>query len=442
MTLNSRETASVIIFTAMVLVVVASSRSRRDLAVTLGRVAQALAGRVVILTFVLYVAWVAAAVTLAWRVGLWGADQLKETILIALLVGVPLLFGCVSATDGAAISRRALSATLGVGALTAAYLNLAAFALGWELALQTVVLVLTLTVVVAESGVGQANGCASPAKIALGSIGLVVLVITAIEALRQNSRADWSGQFHDFALSVWLPLACLPLLYVLALLAALEMALLRISGRAPKDHTPLGVRIALVAGFRMRLLYARAFASQWIDRVAAANGYRQATMTMREYRYAIQEHRYAERRRLARLSTLAGVPGRGLEGWLDRREFAETKRLLSDVWMWAASAERSKGRYDAKALSDLLPREASLLPQDRPIVVEVSPDGNAWRAWRSTPGGYVFGTGGRRGSDQWEYDGPELPRTFPGESDHQWRDRQVEEASDEWAIDDDPIQLA
>jgi hypothetical protein len=71
-------------------------------------------------------------------------------------------------------------------------------------------------------------------------------------------------------------------------------------------------------------------------------------------------------------------------------------------------------RYRPYLLTRIGDFERQGLPAEHGIVMEVRKDGQAWYAYRRTVTGWVLGIGARKAPpDQWFYDGPEPPKSYP-----------------------------
>lgn len=119
-----------------------------------------------------------------------------------------------------------------------------------------------------------------------------------------------------------------------------------------------------------------------------------------------------------RLRRYAGSDETDREGRrLDRREFKET----TDALRWVATCQmgwyRRNDRYRPDLL-DLLSDDFTRhgLPSESGITMRVAKKGQAWYAWRRTITGRCFAIGSSGPPpDQWELDGPEPPKGFPGQ---------------------------
>lgn len=127
--------------------------------------------------------------------------------------------------------------------------------------------------------------------------------------------------------------------------------------------------------------------------------------------------------------------------WLDRREFHETKEVLTTLSFNQTGWYRNHiKRYQGEAARVVPSVTRRGLSEDHGIQLRVRSDGQAWFAWRCTPGGYHFGVGGTVGGDaHWQYDGQQPPTCYPGKSHRGWRDTLLEDRSPEWTYNDGPI---
>jgi hypothetical protein len=157
------------------------------------------------------------------------------------------------------------------------------------------------------------------------------------------------------------------------------------------------------------------------DRRAGQGSIRGGMEAVRAFRTERDGRLSRERSQLARREALAGVEGTDLEGrQLDRREFEETQ----DALRWIATCQmgwynqRKHYRRDLMTFVNDFSRQG--LPADHGIVMRVRKDGKAWYAYRRTPSGWVLGIGANKGTpDQWFYDGPHPPKSYP-QPGHGW----------------------
>ncbi|MDX2400271.1 hypothetical protein [Microbacterium algeriense] len=437
MELTSREIATLILFAAVIGLAFVVSPDRRGLLRLIGDALVALGAWKVWVPIIVYFVYSSAIVALAAGWGIWSSAQLKDTVVAVLFTGLPILFSATKFKDGAAVFKRVIREVLGVAALLVFYLGFAPFPLWVELILQAVLgFLLVMSAVAARKAETAVVGKAANA---LGVIvGLGVLIYVTIQVLAQPGSIDWAGEAAAFAVSVWLPLAQIPFVYVFSVVAVYETALMRLRLNNKLVAPPLRVRLALVLGLRGSLRYAASFSGLWIPRVAKERSFADARSTMSAFRSAVRtrdHQRRDRRRRLRRLAGAAGVDASGL--WLDRREFVETKSALDDLYFMQVGVRRNgQGRY----LDDpsLLLTSWSLrgLPDEHGIAIHTDGGADRWYAFRRTIGGFHFGVGGRRDSDErWQYDGPGPPSDFSIEGTG-WREITGTGRSAEWSFDD------
>lgn len=162
---------------------------------------------------------------------------------------------------------------------------------------------------------------------------------------------------------------------------------------------------------------------------------------MREFRRAVKQRDRrleAYNQRQLRMAGHDGADEHGLR--LDRREFAATKRELTNLCFMQMGWYRNQGnRYRAELLDIMGDLSSKGLPTDHGIRLAVRRDGQAWRAWRQTPGGWYFGVGGTRELlHQWQYDGPNPPSGYPSPKSPGWINTTLDDNSPEWRQDDEP----
>lgn len=136
MELTSRELATGIVVVAFVLLALLLTKDRKELLRPLLGVVKAFAAWKVWTVVLAYLIFVAAVVVLAHSVGVWSGDLLKDTLIIAFFVGLPILLNSAKFRDGLGVVKHVVKEVLDVAALLVVYLNLAPFPLWGELILQ------------------------------------------------------------------------------------------------------------------------------------------------------------------------------------------------------------------------------------------------------------------------------------------------------------------
>ncbi|MDD2818715.1 MAG: hypothetical protein PHN51_07965 [Candidatus Nanopelagicales bacterium] len=376
----------------------------------------------------------------AYRLGLWSVELTKDTVIVIVFAGLPLVFAAGKFDGGKQIMRKVATEVLGISALLVVYLSLALFPLWAEILLQSLLLILVMLVTVGarQASTAKLTGCLNAI---VASITLGVAIYVALQVYWNFGSYDWTEEARTFALSIWLPIALIPFVYIWGFRMACELTLLRVRWQGEDRSVPRRVQLAIVLGFLGSLRYATRFKLHWIGDLARETSFRGAWRAMREFRRAVRVNRRAERARKARLERFAGVVGLDSAGLqLDRREFHETKDGLIDVYYTQSGYFSQHRRYESDAEAIFRLSLLSKLPDEHQIQFRVSKDRRTWRAWRQTPAGYVFAVGGTKDINQeWRFDGDDPPEDFPRQGGRRWRDMMIEDESPEWAKDDAPI---
>jgi len=376
------------------------------------------------LAVLVLVGWTAGVVYLGYLVGAWNRDLLKDTIAWFVVYGVATVFAATQAAKEDRYFRRALLSTLAVSALMQFTLNLHAFHFAVELLLQPVVTLLFLLGVVAAMEPGTL-----PVKKLVDWL-LVIVGLWVVVATSEGLSDSWRGidprqTGLAFAFSIWLPLAMLPFVYVLALTLTYGTIFKLTSFRNERRRPPLAVRMAIIYGLNGNLRAVNDLPQHHLQfrAISRSRSFRQALGHVREYQWAREHRRREEEIEAARIAWYAGDKRRRADGTLlDQREFEVTKNALRWIQTCHLGHYNDRARY-RQDLMDLLGNfRQQGLPPDSGITMHVSKNGQSWYAWRRTPSGYVLGIGANDGrANEWLYESWEPPRGFPGR-DSSWGD--------------------
>lgn len=306
MEFTSREIATGIIAAAFILLSIALNKDRKGLPRSLRQVAKAFAAWKVWTVVLAYLVFVAGVVVLAQAIGLWSGALLKETLIVGLLVGVPILFHSTEFKDGLAVVKHVVKKVLGITAILAVYLNLAPFPLWGELILQIFLLFCMMLAIV-----GKKNPKTAPVgkffETLTALIGIGLLAYVTAKVASHFNEFNWEREASTFALSVWLPISLIPFIYLFGLMATCEATLVRMKFHNAGKALPLSTRLGFLLGVRGSLLYASTFTGHWLSQLANQKSFRDASRTMREYRQSVRHNAQQNRERHGRLSKLAGT---------------------------------------------------------------------------------------------------------------------------------------
>lgn len=421
--LTNRETASLILLLLLCIGLLTWGRSRRVLLPGVRDVLKALVAPVLLLTIGLYFTYTVAIVIFAASLGLWSFEwNLKDTIIISIFVGLPLLFNAHKLTNGRALVGKVIRGSAGITALLIFYLSIDSLPLWGELITQFIIILLTLLSSIPK----RDEATQSVIKICsslLTFIGFSLLIYTTIQLVKNWQIYNLTEIISSFALSIWLPAALIPLIYILAFMMICENLFNSLAIINDRKKPKLQVMLALFLSLRMSTHLAANFNGQWRSKAAKAKSVRQMRVIMKEYKKSliqIESKRKSHKNRLIRFAGVVGVDEHGLQ--LDRREFAATKKALNQLYFMQMGWHRNRlGHFKSDMLDLLALSPIRGLPENHGIVMKVRKDKQAWRAWRRTKGGWYFGVGGtKKLEDEWQYFGPNPPTEFPSVNSLTW----------------------
>jgi len=431
--LNEREVATAIVLATLIVAGLVNPKTRGGLLSGFAGVGKALWNRQVIGVLVAYIAWVSLCVLAAFTVGLWQGSLLKDTILTALVVGLPLLFRALNNKSGGLLLRDVGKEAVSLSAFVGFYVNLSPLPLWAEILLQVVLILLVFTQVAVQrsdpsTGQKALSGCVN---FALVAVGLGLIVWSTVRLASQWPTLDQKELILQLFLAVWLPLALFPFLYGFAYLAAVEGILLRVSRL--NEGVSWREKAGILMGLSFSLRTAKAFNGVHLQ-LRGERTFRGAVSHARNVRDDLDRREAKALDQLQSLDALAGVAGADADGaQLDRREFDGTKKALR--WLHTCQSgwyERQGNRFwGAERTDDMLrPLSRYGLPDDHGLIVETTPDRTRWRGWRILPSGWVLGIGATDRTSQFLYAGSAPPASWPGEGP-EW----IDAGRQEWLVD-------
>jgi hypothetical protein len=345
-----------------------------------------------------------------------GGDLLKDTIIILFGAGFPLLFSSIRAKSGVEIIGHIRRETLTLSTFFLFYLNMESLPLWGELISQPVVVLLSVMTAFAQRDekAQRVVGCFS---IPLLLIGLGLIAWTTVQTVTNWDELDWLELLAQLAISVWLPFAMFPYLYVVAFYVATETILKRLLWT--NKEMPFRARLGVLVGLRGSVRWAKELTGRY-NHVARARSFSAALSEMRDFRNDVTRREKSEADRLADLEGFSGQAGVDATGaQLDRREFDGTKRALQFIHTAQGLRYERRGETFWDDLTDMVVSPVSKwdLPVRHGIVVQTTSDKKNWRAWRRLPSGWVLGIGAAGRFGEYRYAGAEPPTTWPGASD-------------------------
>jgi hypothetical protein len=318
MDLTNRDVAFLIwlaVFAAWVL-------GRRDTRNSVTNVLRVLQGKLAVL-FGAYAIYIAIAVVVAQRLGIWNVGLLKETIAWFIVPGLVLLFGFTRSYKERSYYRRALVRVIGLTAAIEFYINLAEFPLLVEL-----LLVPALFFLVALSAVAGLKPGTRPAKrfvdALLAIVGVAILVGTGVWLADHWNTLDKTEFTLSFALPIWLTFVAVPFVMLFSLYANYETTFVRIDHATKHDpQARRRAKLALMASFHVRNRALYAFTGRAPAELAEAKNWAEARRIIAYHRADARVREANEDLAAKKLARYAGISGTDWEGHpLDQREFA------------------------------------------------------------------------------------------------------------------------
>lgn len=277
--LNSRETATAVIIAVALVAVLLYEPSRRRVPSVFRA---AFHWRLGVL-WAVYVGYSVLVVWVASRLNAWDASMLKDTVLVVVGTGLPLLFSANKMRDGPEFVSSTVRRTIGWSAIIGLYVNLAAFSFWVELPLQLVVI---------AAGAGDAVATRMPDSRAVRRLFRAVMTVAGVAVLWHTTsvvigwtRQEWVATGRVAAMAVWFVVALLPLVYTVAywMRCGQISCFLRVQNPGNR-RPPLRVRFAMVMGLRGSVRLAHAFAGRWYGRVGRMHGYGETVEAMGSFR--------------------------------------------------------------------------------------------------------------------------------------------------------------
>lgn len=421
MDLTNRDVAFLVWLAVVAVVVLARPGGRKGIA----DIAGALHGKVGTI-LVAYAAYIAAAVAVAYLLGFWNLDLLKETVAWFLVPGLVLVFGFTKAYEGGGYYRRTLLRVIGLTAVVEFYVNQAAFPLWVELLLLPAVVFLS-----AMSAVARLRPEAQIAKRfvdrLMAILGLIILTGTTAYLVRQWALLDTTQLAFSFALPIWLTLASLPFIFLFSLFANYELIFVRIDFFSKDDpRARRRAKLALIATYGLRNRELHRFAGAGPQELVRAESWGEARRVIAFYRAQARLEEAKKDLAAKRISRYAGVEGTDWEGRpLDKREFEETKEALDRLHAFH-SAQHNSGRYRKDLMTVVVGLLSKTFPESE-IFMRIGPKGRSWWAWRRTVGSWVLGIGAAGAPpDLWTWESADPPEHPPGPGTD-WRHRGFDE---------------
>ena len=391
----------------------------------------------IIVPFTVYFAYSIGVIALANHLKLWHNSLFIDTVIIILFVGVPMFMNANTAKDADSLIKKALRDAVGISALLVFYIGLEPFSLFGELILLPIISLLSILSIAARKPEQK------PAKRlfdgALAILGVWLIWRTTAVIISSWSNKEVHQSTEELLLSVLLPLALLPTVYVFATVMRYESLAYSLPSFNDKKRIPLYVWAAIIVHLNAHLGLLGNFIGMWRQQLAQTNNYREASICLRKFKKAvrIRDRKMRDyRKHMRKMTGVRGVNSEGLQ--IDRREYQESKTSLrSLLYMQMGQFKNIHHHYNPDFPVEIA---VSGLPNDNHgIHMKVRGDKRAWFAWRQMPNGYYFGVGGTQHVDHvWFYDGIDQPTNHPSKRAKGWTKSVNSSTSVEWRYNDEP----
>jgi hypothetical protein len=416
--LTNRELASLLLIGAIALYATLGQRGAKA-RMAIGSVISLLLQPAILIVLGLYVAWILSSLIPASRIGLWDGGVWKTTILWLIFTGFGLIAGLSDAVHKPGYFRRALLRTVEIAALVGFFAGLRSFPLLVEVPAQALAFLMTGVSVVAREP--EHRQVRSLANGYLVTFGVTAVVWSTVSLLSELDEVDGAGLAREFLLPIWITPVSLAFVYGFAVYDAQRTTwrLLRLHQR---DGPIWGQRLAVLLRCNVRLGALRSVRGISLTTVARSGGFRPAWTEITRARKRQRAEAVEAARAAKRLVDNAGLEGTDDDGHqLDQREFVETRgalRWLSTCQMGQYRNNGGSYRRDIVNIAEFTFTQDGL-PEEHGVEACVSDDGQRWYGWRQTPSGWWLAIGAAGPPpDQWLYDGPEPPSSFP--TDERW----------------------
>lgn len=278
--INDREIATLILLIASFMFCLAIPSIRKSL----GGVVRAFVQSKIVTVMLSFLAYALLLVWFSAHIGLWDFKLIIDTILVMLAVGFPMLLGAAQAKDGTILVRKVIQATISSSAIIAFYINLVSLNIVGELLVQIVGTLVALLSLVAKHQGGKSLIVGRFMDGVLAVIGLSLLMFTTVNLVENWKDLDLKTTGLTLAMSIWLPLALLPFIYVISFYAATDTVFTMLLYSNERKKPNWKARLAVLIGFHANVRYAYNFTGEWRADVASLTSYRAAREVMKKYR--------------------------------------------------------------------------------------------------------------------------------------------------------------
>lgn len=391
MDFSNREIASAIVFMAVLLIAFLLSKDKHSVPNAMINVLKAFCCKQILIVFALYLAYSISLFYLAYEIGIWDFDLLKDSFIEFLFIGIPAIFVAAESRSEKDIFKRVFLTEVGLAAFLSFYLNLESFNILGEIALQATIFFLTVLQIISKKR-NEYRVVYKLSTFILSVIGFCLIVSLTFQLSMNFFQHDWFFELRAFFLTLWFPVLMLPFLLILAYYSSFETMYRRLSFVA-KD-VPLSYKLILVGAFSFRMKYIKHFAGMWAFKLKDCGSVKEVRNLLKEYKTELKHRIKREREKAAFFKEGEGKKGY-LQGglWSDRTMLKRIKRELDLIGTHQATYWRDNGIYR----SDIKGLVEACTPDGCRSGFYVQPDGKLWACWMTNPTGFTLGLGSLQG---------------------------------------------
>lgn len=276
---TTREWATLTLFAALMALTIWKGNGAK----AFGGVLRAMVQPSLLVIFALYAAAVTAAVWLTSYVGLWQPVMLKDTIVWAMAVGLPLTMSVMDSKVFKVFLGGAAKKALGFGAVASLYLSLLTFSYGFELLLQA-----WLFIVGALSVMAHHKDEYRPIRFLFDFLlTATVLWMVIRTGLSIADGLDVVSPIRTFLALVTLTALLMPWTYVLGLIANAEKTIKMVTFFSEKRHDRrprITVHLAYLLFVAPRFSHASHFLGRWWTELADAPDWSAARAIIKRFK--------------------------------------------------------------------------------------------------------------------------------------------------------------
>ena len=240
----------------------------------MGNVVRSATHRKILIPLLVMMAWVAVLAYFGSLTGIWYPSSLKATIVWFVGSALVLLFNINKVWGKSKFFRRKALSLLAPTVLVEYFLNLFVFSFLVELILQPILVVL----VAFSSVAGRDPQHRLARKFSDGLLtlaGISAISFTVLEFVRLWDQLETRPLVLDFALPIWLSIALLPFIYMMAAYASYEITFIRIDFLLAESdcRSRRRLKLAVLTTLWGNLRHVVEFGGNWVTQAGSARSF-------------------------------------------------------------------------------------------------------------------------------------------------------------------------